>query len=289
VFAHSAGAYPDVAHRLFRVIVAYPPVNPASLEVEYTGDEGVIVGAICAESGRPIVVDGAFGSPRSPKLGHQPSTVLARRAADEDIPNNAVSTVDAKCRSDKHAVFGGGFSIDGSLWAYPSSASVLSRINAYQGELVAPPFSPTLGILRQTSSMRSLALCSRKGVPIVLNSDPDAAAPPRRKPKKKLKGTVVLVKRTVTGINSAATRDANAKCPGGYSVFGGSYVIQNSATAHATAAGVQSKLNTYTVQVVNPPASVNLAIPRSTATVVVGALCAKNSTPIVVDGPFPSR
>lgn len=288
VFAHAAGAFPDVERRLFRVIVANPLANPLP-ELGGPHDASVAVGGICAESGKPIVVDGAFGAPGSPDLGHQPSTVLARRAGADDIENNTVATVDAKCRSDNHAVFGGGYSIAGSLWPYPSSASVLSRQNAYQGELVSPPFDPTLGILRRRASMRSLALCARKGAPIVLNSDPDAAEPPRGKPRKKLKGTVVLVKKTVGGIRSGTIKGATAKCPQGYSVFGGSQAIQDSATAHATVSGVQSRTNSYTAEVVNPPASVNAGIPRSTAQLVIGALCAKRSTPIVVDGPFPTR
>ncbi len=37
----------------------------------------------------------------------------------------------------------------------------------------------------------------------------------------------------------------------------------------------------------NPPASINAAIPKSTAFVVVSAMCAKRGKPIVISGAFP--
>ena len=45
----------------------------------------------------------------------------------------------------------------------------------------------------------------------------------------------------------------------------------------------------YGVTVVNPPVNINAGIPKSTASVTVAVNCARNATPIVVDGPFASR
>lgn len=106
-----------------------------------------------------------------------------------------------------------------------------------------------------------------------------AAAKP--KPKRKAKGTVVVTIKRVGGIDSGSVETLAAKCPSGYSVFGGS------ALAHVTAAGIFSKQNAYTAVAVNPSASPNAAIPKSTAELLVGALCAKRGTPVVIDVPFP--
>lgn len=75
--------------------------------------------------------------------------------------------------------------------------------------------------------------------------------------------------------------------PKGYSVFSGSYTISDSALAHATGAGVLSKQNAYETTVTNPPVNINGGIPKTTASVVVGALCAKSGKAIVIDAPFP--
>jgi hypothetical protein len=61
----------------------------------------------------------------------------------------------------------------------------------------------------------------------------------------------------------------------------------DSALAHATGAGDLSKRNAYETTVTNPPVNINGGIPKTTASVVVGALCAKTGQPIVVDAPFP--
>jgi hypothetical protein len=41
--------------------------------------------------------------------------------------------------------------------------------------------------------------------------------------------------------------------------------------------------------VANPPPDINGGIPKTSAGMLVGAMCAKDGTPIVVDGPFPNR
>ena len=51
--------------------------------------------------------------------------------------------------------------------------------------------------------------------------------------------------------------------------------------------GVLSKSNAYETTVVNPPASINAAIPKSTTFVVASAMCAKRGKPIVISGAFP--
>jgi hypothetical protein len=157
--------------------------------------------------------------------------------------------------------------------------------------LTSLPFNPALGVLRQQSAARALALCARTGTPLVLN---DAASPARvalaARPKpKKLKGTVVLVIEQVGGIGSGTIKVGEAKCPSGYSVFAGSHAIADSALAHTSSASVRSKRNSYAATVVNPPASINAGIPRSTAKLTVGALCAKRGKPIVINGAFPRR
>jgi hypothetical protein len=47
---------------------------------------------------------------------------------------------------------------------------------------------------------------------------------------------------------------------------------------------VKSGNNTYAIEVVNPPAT--LDEPAQDASVLVGAICAKNGTPIIVNGSF---
>ena len=100
---------------------------------------------------------------------------------------------------------------------------------------------------------------------------------------------MVLVKRTLGGIASGSVETVDVPCPKGYSVFGGSYVISESALAHATGTGVLSKSNEYETTGTNPPVNINGGIPKTTATVVVGALCAKSGQPIVIDTPFPQH
>jgi hypothetical protein len=139
-----------------------------------------------------------------------------------------------------------------------------------------------------------LALCSETGRPLVLSSHAKVvrgggSAPPKRKLRQTSPGNVLLVKRSVGGIKSGDVAVVAAHCPKGYSIFGGSYVISESALAHATGAGVTSKNNAYETDVTNPPPNISGGLPRTTASVVVGALCAKNGQPIVIDTPFPQH
>jgi hypothetical protein len=76
----------------------------------------------------------------------------------------------------------------------------------------------------------------------------------------------------------------SASCPGGYSVIGGDYAIWGSVLAHASSSEVKSGINVYAIEVTNPPGT--LEQPAQAASVLVGAICAKNSTPIVVNGQF---
>jgi hypothetical protein len=275
------------------VTLTNPLVNPfAGIPAR---SASVTVGAICAEIGRPVVIDGPIGAPKSSKAGKAPGTVSTVLAGDDGIDNNTVSTIAAKCHTGS-SIFGGGYVAGGSLWAHTSSAAVLSKDNAYTVNFINPPFNPTLGVLRQHAAIRVLGLCAKNGRPLVFNFGGAAAAtpkkkPPKKKPKKKpgAKTTVLLVRRAASGIESGSVETLDAKCPAGYSVFGGSEIVGDSAIAHTTDAGVVSKKNAYEATVVNPPASPNAAIPKSTATLVVGALCAKRGVPIVLNGPIPQR
>ena len=91
------------------------------------------------------------------------------------------------------------------------------------------------------------------------------------------------------GIGPGEVKEVVAKCPTGYTVIGGSYVIEASVLTHASEAAVASAENLYAVQFVDPPANPLAGFPPENAVLTVGANCAKNSTPIVVDGPFPHK
>jgi len=287
VFAHADDAIP-FNHRSYRVTLTSPLVNPFSGVPRRSAS--VKVGAICAEIGRPVVVDGPFGAPKAHKPGKAAGTVSTVRAGADGIENNTITTTDAKCPGGT-SVFAGGYVAGGSLWAHTATVSVLSRLNAFRVDFVHPPFNPTLGVLRQHAAIRVLGLCAKNSKPVVFNfagaAARSAAAP--KKPKKKPKTTVVLVKKAAVGIKAGSVRSVDAKCPSGYSVFGGSETIGDSTLAHATAAGVLSKSNEYEATVTNPPVNINAGIPKSEATLVVGALCAKRGVPIVVNGAFPQR
>lgn len=290
-FAHIASAAPITDKRLYEVKVINPLVNPFAGIPD--SDAAVTVGAICAQSGKPVVVDGPFGKPEPSGARREAGTVKLTFAEATGIENNSVTAVSSKCPSGSSA-FGGGYAIGGSPWAHAASILVASKDNSFAGVFVHPPFDPTLGILRQRAAMRVLALCSETGRPLVLSSHAQVvhgggSAAPRPKLRPTQPGNVVLVKRTAGGIKSGDVVVVSAPCPKGYSVFGGSYVISDSALAHATGAGVTSKKNAYEADVTNPPPDISGGLPKSTASVVVGALCAKNGQPIVIDTPFPQR
>ena len=56
--------------------------------------------------------------------------------------------------------------------------------------------------------------------------------------------------------------------------------------AHTTVAAVLSKADAYAATVVNSPVNIDTGVPRTTATLTVAANCARNATPIVVNGAF---
>jgi hypothetical protein len=91
------------------------------------------------------------------------------------------------------------------------------------------------------------------------------------------------------GIGPGEVQEVAAKCPAGYTVIGGSYVIESSVLTHASGALVASAENSYAVQFVDPPANPLAGFPPENAVLTVGADCAKNSTPVVVEGPFAHR
>lgn len=290
-FAHIASAAPITDRRMYQVKITNPLVNPFAGVPD--ADASVTIGAICAQSGKPVIVNGAFGAPKGAAAGHRAGTVKLKFADNKNVDNDAVATVDSKCPGG-YSVFGGGYAIGGSPWAHASGVLVSSKINSFSTILVNPPFDPSLGILKRPGAFRVLSLCSQRNKPLVLNANAKVAtarpaAAPKRKRSEKSKGNVVLVKRELGGIESGSVATVDAKCPRGYSVFGGSYVISDSAVAHATGAGVLSKSNAYETTVTNPPANINGGLPRTTASVVVGALCAKSGKPIVIDTPFPQR
>jgi hypothetical protein len=200
-------------------------------------------------------------------------------------------------------VFSGGYTASNALFAQAPISAVLSKIGAYSATVVNPGINPPLGVTEASAVVRVTALCARSGRPIVVNADASptlahvhtaqaAKTKPKqsRKPGKQLHGTVVLKTASVGAIKAGTIKSADAKCPRGYSVFGGSYLIGgNSVLAHTTVAAVLSKANSYSATVVNPPVNINTGVPRSTATLTVAANCARNATPIVVNGAFGGR
>jgi hypothetical protein len=290
-FAHAIEAAPLPYKNMYRVQVTNPFVNPfAGIPA---ADANVTVGAICAQSGRPVVVDGEFDQPKNRKPGRRADTGVARVDTQKGIENNSVTTVGAKCPKG-HFIYGGGYATGGSPWAHTTAAIVGSRTNAFSADLTHPPFDPALGILRQHAAMRVVSLCTRRGEPLILNvkkqhSDDRRASAAARKKKPRNDGTVVLVKNDIDGVESGEVESVEAKCPRGYSVFGGSVTVGGSALAMTTEAAVLSKLNAYRATVANAPVDINGGIPKSSASLLVGAMCAKDGKPIVVDGPFPSR
>jgi len=300
VLAHAAGAVPAYSEGLYRVFIVNPPTSP----FVHAEDASVTVAAICALIGTPVVVNGPFHSPRDTEpVGAIPSGLASTVSTDvaaDTVPNQAAHKVDAACHSATDSVFSGGYTAINADFADAPIAAVLSKIGAYSATVVNPGINPSLGVTESAASVRVTALCTRSGRPLVVNADASPAfahlhadragkTKPKKTPSpaKELHGTVVLTKASVGGITSGAIKSADAKCPPGYSVFGGSYLIGgNSVLAHTTVAAVLSKANTYSATVVNPPVNINTGVPRTTATLTVAANCARNATPIIVNGPF---
>jgi hypothetical protein len=300
LMAHAAAAAPIPAKDVYRVTVSNPVTNPfATIPPR---DATVTAVAQCAASGTPVVAKGRFKAPAAldtddlygvKRRGGSglPSTVFDRTKQVGGIENGDVQKHDTNCERGGSSVFGGGYLIDGSSWAHTASSAVLSKTNDYSATIVTPPSNPSLGVFRATAVFRVTALCTRDGRPMVFNDGPipaRASAKPKKKPKK-MRGTVKIVQKRRGGISSGSVVTVAAKCPSGYSVFGGSYIIGgNSVLTHPTAAAVGSKSNKFSVTVVNPPVNINAGIPRTTAEVIAVANCTRSGTPIVVDGPFSS-
>jgi hypothetical protein len=297
LLAHAAAASPIPAQNLYRVTVSNPVTNPfATIPPR---DASVTVVAQCTASGTPVVAEGRFKSPKAvdpddlyhlKRYGNGlPSTVFDRTKQVGGIENGDVQKHDVNCNRGGSSVFGGGYTIDGSFWAHTAGSAVLSKTNDYSATIVTPPSNPSLGVFRATALLRVNVLCARDGRPMVFNDGPipaSAAAKPKKK-KKKMRGTVKIVQKRKGGISSGNVETVAAKCPSGYSIFGGSYIIGgNSVLTHPTAAAVGSRTNTFSVTVVNPPVNINAGIPRTTAEVIAVANCTRSGTPIVVDGPF---
>jgi hypothetical protein len=205
------------------------------------------------------------------------------------VGNGDVKKIDSTCGSEE-SVFGGGYTFSGAIFADAASAAALSKISAFSATVVNPGVNPALGVRESAASVRVAALCTSDGDEVVLNTNgtgrEDARAARPTLPRNN-RATVVIRKATVGGIAAGQSRDAAAKCPRGYSVFGGSYLINgNAVLAHASVAAVFSRTNSYGATVVNPPANINTGVPRSTASLTVVANCTKSGKPIVIDGPF---
>ncbi len=297
--AHAASAVPLPDENLYRVTVFNPVTNPfATIPPR---DATVTVVAQCAASGTPVVADGRFPGPKAldpddlyglkRNGGGLPSTVFGRTSQIRDVQNGDVRSLETNCQRGGSSIFGGGYTIGGTAWGHALSAAVLSKSNDYSATLATPPSNPSLGVFKADASLTVTALCTRDARPIVFNDGPTparASAKPKKKKKpKKLRGTVQIVLKKKGGISSGSVTTVSAKCPSGYSVFGGSLLIGgNSVLTHPTAAVVGSKTNTFSVTVVNPPVNINAGIPRTTAEVTAVANCTRRGTPIIVDGPF---
>jgi len=96
------------------------------------------------------------------------------------------------------------------------------------------------------------------------------------------KPTVIVVKATSSDIAPGEGGGKQAKCPSGYSVFSGAYVISGSQRAIPFVVGPVRKDNAYEVDVSNPPADPLAGLPGEDAQLLVAAMCAKTGVPIVM-------
>ena len=96
------------------------------------------------------------------------------------------------------------------------------------------------------------------------------------------KPTVVVVKATTSTIAPGDGGGKIAKCPSGYSVFSGSYVISGSNRAIPFVVGAVRAENGYEVDIANPPADPLAGLPGEDAQLLVAATCARTGRPIVL-------
>lgn len=98
----------------------------------------------------------------------------------------------------------------------------------------------------------------------------------------KAKPTVIVVKAISSNIAPGDGGGKQAKCPSGYSVFSGAYVISGSQRAIPFVVGPVRKDNAYEVDISNPPADPLAGLPGEDAQLLVAAMCARTGVPIVM-------
>jgi hypothetical protein len=94
--------------------------------------------------------------------------------------------------------------------------------------------------------------------------------------------TVVVVKDTTSTIAPGDGGGKLVRCPSGYSVFSGAYVISGSNRAIPFVVGPVRKDNGYEVDIANPPADPLAGLPGEDAQLLVAAMCARTGKPIVM-------
>ena len=301
VLAHAQAAAPIWKEDLYSAVIDNPPTSP----YVKAQDASATVGAECAVSGKPLVVNGPFGSAGAggpSRIKKRVPGTIANLIAHADVANGDEFNVKSLCgsRSGLTAI-GGGYTITGSLWADAVGSAVLSKLSAFAANVVNPKFNPALGVTDASVRVGVAALCSRSGQAVVPNSATEVADSAGGTPRgmiepmhsrgaesaKAKAGTIVIKTEKSDPIPSGDIQSAFATCPAGYSVLGGGYLIGgDSVLAHAADAAMLSKTNRYVATVVNPPANINTGVPKSTADVTAVAECAKSGEPVVANGPF---
>jgi hypothetical protein len=93
---------------------------------------------------------------------------------------------------------------------------------------------------------------------------------------------VVVVKQTGHTIHPGEAGGKLVRCPSGYTVFSGSYLIEGGSRAIPFLAGPVRKDNSYEVDIANPPANPLAGLPGADAQILVAAYCARTGRPIVM-------
>ncbi len=93
---------------------------------------------------------------------------------------------------------------------------------------------------------------------------------------------VVVVKSESSTIKPGDGGGKLVRCPSGYSVFSGAYVISGSQRAIPFVVGPVRKENAYEVDLANPPADPAAGLPGEDAQVLVAAMCARTGHPVVL-------
>ena len=129
---------------------------------------------------------------------------------------------------------------------------------------------------RHTSTAAVVVAFTALVISLTANAGAFTASSARAKP------TVIVVKATSSNIAPGDGGGKQAKCPSGYSVFSGAYVISGSQRAIPFLVGPVRKDNAYEVDVANPPADPLAGLPGEDAQLLVAAMCARTGTPIVM-------